>query len=91
MVLTEAMAFSCPVVSTFSGGVPEIVKHEETGLLVKRGDPRALAAAIVTLLADPARARAMGEAGRRRLQAKFDWDHTAQRLDDLVQDLQKED
>jgi glycosyltransferase involved in cell wall biosynthesis len=84
MILTEAMAFSCPVVSTLAGGVPEIVQDGETGLLVERGDVGALANAIVALLTDPARAGAMGEAGRRRLLANFVWDHTAQRLDDLL-------
>jgi glycosyltransferase involved in cell wall biosynthesis len=88
MILTEAMAFSCPVVSTNSGGIPEIVKHEETGLLVERNDAEAIATAIVTLLTDPARARAMGEAGRRRLLDNFVWDHTAGRLDELLREIE---
>jgi glycosyltransferase involved in cell wall biosynthesis len=78
------MAFSRPVVSTFSGGVPEIVENGETGLLVERDDPEALADAIVALLADPARARAMGEAGHRRLLANFVWDLSARRLDEML-------
>jgi phosphatidylinositol alpha-1,6-mannosyltransferase len=75
-------------VSTNSGGIPEIVKHEETGLLVERNDAEAIATAIVTLLTDPARARAMGEAGRRRLLDNFVWDHTAGRLDELLREIE---
>ncbi len=63
----EAMAAGRPVVATDVGGVPEIVAHGETGLLVPARNPAALAAALVVLLRDPARARRMGEAGRRRV------------------------
>jgi glycosyltransferase involved in cell wall biosynthesis len=87
MILTEAMAFSCPVVSTYSGGVPEIVLHEKTGLLVERDDSNALAGAITELLENPDRARAMGQAGRERLEQEFGWDRTASRLSELLMRL----
>jgi glycosyltransferase involved in cell wall biosynthesis len=70
-VLIEAMAMARPVVATDAGGVPEIVIAEETGLLVPPGNPKALAEAVLALLADPARARDLGAAGRRRAEACF--------------------
>lgn len=71
----DAMALGLPVVGTRAGGIPEAVVHEETGLLVRPGDAAALADAIVTLLRDPLRRRALGEAGRTRVAAHFSIDH----------------
>lgn len=71
LVLLEAMGRARPVVSTAVGGIPEVVEHGVTGLLVRPGDPAALAHALQELLADPDRARAMGEAGRKRVQERF--------------------
>jgi len=87
MILTEAMAFSCPIVSTYSGGVPEIVQHEKTGLLVERDDSNALAEAITELLENPQLARAMGQAGHERLEREFHWDRVASRLSELLMRL----
>ena len=69
--LLEAMAMERPVVATAVNGVPEIVEDKVTGVLVERGDGEALARAVLGTLADPERARAMGRAGRRRVQACF--------------------
>ncbi|MFH1732966.1 MAG: glycosyltransferase family 4 protein [Planctomycetota bacterium] len=71
-VNAEAMACEVPVVSTTAGAIPEVVEHGETGLLVPPGDPDAMAAAIIELLASPERRKAMGEAGRRRAEKLFD-------------------
>lgn len=68
--LVEAMAAGRPVVATDVGGVPDAVVDGETGLLVSPSDPAAFARALGTLLAEPARAARMGEAGRRRA-----WEH----------------
>lgn len=84
MILTEAMAFGCPVVSTRAGGIPEIVSDGVTGLLVEPGDAQGLGEAIVRVLLDPALARKMGEAGRARVESDFTWDRTAARLSDLL-------
>ncbi len=67
----EAMAAGLPVVATCVGGVPQLVEDGVTGLLVEAGDTDALVAALRTLLDDPARAAAMGQAGRERVLAKF--------------------
>jgi glycosyltransferase involved in cell wall biosynthesis len=62
----HAMAAGLPVVATDVGGTAEIVVHDRTGLLVPPDEPAALARAIDALLADRARGRALGEAGRAR-------------------------
>ncbi|MBI2114383.1 MAG: glycosyltransferase [candidate division NC10 bacterium] len=71
LALLEAMAASLPVVATEVGGIPEVVRHDETGLLVPSGDPAALANAVVRLFQDPTRANAMGERGRARYLERF--------------------
>jgi glycogen synthase len=73
----EAMACGTPVVASRVGGIPEVVVDGETGWLVEPGDPAALAEALRTALVDPERARRMGEAGRRRVEAHFSWDRIA--------------
>lgn len=69
--LLEAMAAGKPVVASRVGGVPEAVVEGQTGLLVPPGDPAALAEALLALLEDPARAAAMGAAGRRHVAERF--------------------
>ncbi|MDX1643477.1 MAG: glycosyltransferase family 4 protein [Thermoanaerobaculia bacterium] len=71
-VLLEAMARGLACVSTPIGGVPEIVEHGATGLLVPPNDREALAAAISELLDSPEKRRRMGEAGHRRAARLFD-------------------
>jgi glycosyltransferase involved in cell wall biosynthesis len=75
--LLEAMAFGLPVVASRLEAIPEIVSDGETGLLVPPRDASALAAALGELLREPARARAMGAAGRQRLQARYGWTRAA--------------
>ncbi|MBI2132360.1 MAG: glycosyltransferase family 4 protein, partial [Candidatus Tectomicrobia bacterium] len=65
----EAMAAGLAVVAARTGGLPEVVREGETGLLVPPGDAAALSAAIDRLLARPEERRAMGEAGRGLAQA----------------------
>lgn len=85
----EAQACGLPVVSTYSGGIPEQVKPEETGLLVPRGDAEALARAIGQLLDDPMLARRMGTSGRQWILDRFTWSAQAQRLADLIEQTVK--
>jgi glycosyltransferase involved in cell wall biosynthesis len=77
IVPLEAMACARPVVSSAVGGLVDTVVHERTGLHVPPRDPRALADAVARLLADPALARRLGEAGLRRARARYSWDRVA--------------
>jgi glycosyltransferase involved in cell wall biosynthesis len=80
LVLLEAMASGLPVVATAVGGVPEMVVHGETGLLVPANDPQALADAINSLLDDRERMKEMGARGRERVRQQYTWDKVAERL-----------
>jgi glycosyltransferase involved in cell wall biosynthesis len=71
IILLQAAASSLPVVATAAGGIPEAVVDGETGFLVPPENPEALAKAVSALLADPALARAMGEAARNRVLREF--------------------
>ena len=88
----EAMACETAVVASAVGGIPEIVVEGETGLLVPySADPATFAAAIAArvnaLLADPARAAAMGRAGRLRAIEQFGWPAVAARTVALYERL----
>ena len=71
LALLEAMLAARPVVATSVSAAPEIVVDGETGLLVPPDEPDALAAAVVSLLDDPARAEALGCAGLERAHSEF--------------------
>ena len=91
IVNLEAMACETAVVATATGGIPEVVEHGVTGLLVPIEQERDgipvhpdrfvadLAAALTELATDPARAAAMGKAGRERVIDQFSWRAVAQR------------
>jgi starch synthase len=100
LINVEAMACSVPVVASAVGGIPEIVVDGTTGLLVPLGgtdqdgqptDPARFAHDLATatneLLANPARARAMGTAGRERVLQHFTWDVAADRTVELYRSL----
>lgn len=74
VVLLEAMQYGVPVVASRAGGIVDIVEHDATGLLVPAGDAAALVTALDRVLGDPGLARRLGEAGRRRVVERFDWD-----------------
>jgi glycosyltransferase involved in cell wall biosynthesis len=79
----EAMGCETAVVATDAGGLPEVVEHGVTGLIVPRGDAGALAEAIGSLLDDPVRRTAMGRAGRLRALRLFDWDRSAEQFEEI--------
>ena len=67
----DALALGRPVVASAVGGIPEAVRHEETGLLVPSKDPGALSDAVGRVLTDPTLARRLGEGGRRIVAERF--------------------
>jgi alpha-maltose-1-phosphate synthase len=77
IVNLEAMACATAVVASRTGGIPEVVADGQTGLLVPPDDPGSLAEALNALVRDPDRARAMGQAGRKRAVAEFGWEAIA--------------
>ena len=87
MSVMEAMAAGLPVVSTAVGGVPELVRDGETGLLVPSEDTGALAQAIQALVDNPARRQAMGVAARQHAVASFDIRHTVRGYEQLYEAL----
>jgi glycosyltransferase involved in cell wall biosynthesis len=84
MVALEAMLRGRAVIASDVGGLPEIVEHGVTGLVVPPRDPAALAAAMRELASDPARAAAMGVAGRRRAETVFSLERCVERHVEVV-------
>jgi L-malate glycosyltransferase len=87
MVLLEAMALGKPIVASAVGGIPEIVTHGVSGLLVAPDDEQALADACLGLARDPARARALGEEARRVAEARFAHDRNGAAIAAVYQSL----
>jgi len=85
--ILEASAMGKAVVSTDVGGVPEVVEHGRTGLLVKADDSRALAGAVTRLLGDPATRDAMGREGRRMVRERFTIEKMVEGMHDLYERL----
>ena len=87
MPIAEAMATGVPAIGTNGGGIPEIITHGKTGLLVKRGDASALAEAILCLLLDEEMRKSMGKTARKRAVELFSWNQTVEKLLHLYNSL----
>ncbi|OBF58019.1 alpha-(1-2)-phosphatidylinositol mannosyltransferase [Mycobacterium sp. 852002-50816_SCH5313054-b] len=84
IVFLEASATGVPVVAGLSGGAPETVQHNKTGLVVDGRSVDEVAEAVTGLLADRERGAAMGAAGREWVTSQWRWDTLAARLDELL-------
>jgi phosphatidylinositol alpha-1,6-mannosyltransferase len=84
IVFLEASSTGVPVIAGSSGGAPETVRHNKTGMVVDGRSVRQIADAVSELLADPDRAAAMGAAGRKWITAQWRSDDLAGRLSDLI-------
>ena len=82
----EAMACARPVVASDVGGLRYTVSDGETGLRVKPRDPVVLGAAMHKLLADPALAKAMGQAGHERVRERFTWRQVALQMEEVYRE-----
>jgi phosphatidylinositol alpha-1,6-mannosyltransferase len=72
--LVEASACGLPVLAGRTGGIPDAVRHDETGLLVEVERPEEIRAALRRLLDEPGLAVRLGEAGRRAVESYYNWD-----------------
>src|SRR6266581_4057142 len=84
-VIIEAMSAARPVISTRLAGIPELVAHEETGLLVSPGNTSAFSRALEQLIRDPELRGRYGRAGRARIEQHFRIEQTVRPLLQLLQ------
>jgi glycosyltransferase involved in cell wall biosynthesis len=87
IVILEAFARGKPVIGSNIGGIPEIIKDGENGLLVPPGDVDALANAIASLYREPDLRQRLALAGRNTLEARFSANSTVDRLDKIYREL----
>ena len=89
LVLLEAMSYSLPVVSTFEGGIPDIVEDGVTGYLAPQRNVELLAEKLELLIMNPELRRQMGEAGRKKFEKEFTLEIFEQRLIAILQKIIK--
>lgn len=87
MVLLEAMASAKPVISTDIVGVADDVKRYDAGRIVKTGDEKALAQAILDVLSDEGQAEEMGRRGRRLVEEKYTWKRVAREMLEIYREV----
>jgi glycosyltransferase involved in cell wall biosynthesis len=85
--LIEASATGLPIVSTHLGGIPEVVAHGETGLLVQERDVEGMGRCIAELVRAPERRRAMGRTARRCVEEHFDLKTQMRNLTGLYEEV----
>ncbi|MGH7014665.1 MAG: glycosyltransferase family 4 protein [Stellaceae bacterium] len=79
-VYLEALCSRTPVLGLNRNGLPEIVEGGRHGILVDEATPEAVAAGILSALADPERLKRMGESGQRHVMNAYSWDRVAERI-----------
>lgn len=87
--LSEAQAMGLPVISTFHAGIPEVVKHNETGILVPERNEKALLEAVEYLIKNPQKWEIFGKNGREWVENNFDIDLLNNRLSWLLNEIIK--
>lgn len=87
VVLIEALASNKPVIASAVGGIVDVIRHEETGLLVPEKDPEALTNAVLRVLNDSELARKLGQQGHAHARQFFDWDRCAGLTTSVYQSL----
>ena len=89
LVLIEAMQFSLPVVSTFEGGIPDVVEDGETGFLVPKKNPVALAQKLEQLIKNSSVCNEMGAMGRKKYEARLTLVAFEERFTTILKELVK--
>jgi glycosyltransferase involved in cell wall biosynthesis len=79
----EAMAMRLPVVASDVGGIPELIEHGRNGVLVPPGDERALAAAVLDLFRNPARASRLAASARATIEARYSFERMVREFEVL--------
>jgi glycosyltransferase involved in cell wall biosynthesis len=88
IVFIEAQAVGVPVVGTNVGGISDVIKDSETGLLVPPRNSRAIADAVIKIFKDKELAKKMTEEAKSQI-GRFDWDKIARQVSDLYESIQK--
>jgi len=87
VALMEALAMKVPVVATNISGIPELIEHKKTGLLVPPEDAGALVSALLRIHDEPAWAGALGDAGHERVAKEYDLGRNVAQLDELFRSV----
>lgn len=87
VAVLEASACGRPVIASRVGGVPEVLHHDKTGLLIPPGDINALTEAIISLASNSEKCRAMGEAGRELAREVYLWERSLDLMTGLYERL----
>lgn len=87
--MVEAMLAERPVVATSVGGIPEVIHHRKTGLLVQEKNAEELASGVIEILRDPILAQELGKNARKRMEEVFDIDASVDKLFSLYESLLK--
>ena len=83
VAVLEAMSAGVPVVASNAGGIPDIIEHEQSGLLVASGDPRALRGGVLRMLGDEALRVRLARAGRERVETRFSVQRMSRRYQEV--------
>jgi len=83
----EALASGTCVIGSNVGGIPDIIKNNKTGLLVKEKDPRELAEAIIKILSDAKLRDKLARQGQKYIKANFSWDNIAESFDNMIKEI----
>ena len=87
LIYPEAMRWGIPVIGCRVGGVPEIIEHEKSGLLISPESPEAITEALHRLLGNDGLRRQLGEAGRKRIETQFCLETMAKRVETKFEKL----
>jgi glycosyltransferase involved in cell wall biosynthesis len=87
LALLEAMAAGLPVIASRVGGLPEVVRHEENGLLIPVGDAAALAQSLTRVLEAPAWAKSLGDQARQDIQTHYSLDRLGREINAIYEEL----